>query len=75
MNITVLYGTESGNSELIAEYLGSKLRAAIEQVEVFDLQNFDPAAIDPKNFYLVGCSTHGDGELPNTAIPFAEAFD
>ena len=34
MNITVLYGTESGNSELIAEDLGSKLRETIEQVEV-----------------------------------------
>lgn len=75
MNITVLYGTESGNSELIAEDLGAKLRETIEQVEVFDLQNFDPADIDPKNFYIVVCSTHGDGELPNTAIPFAEAFD
>lgn len=75
MNITVLYGTESGNSELIADDLGAKLRETFDQVEVFDLQNFDPADLTPDEFYIVVCSTHGEGDLPNTAIPFAEAFD
>lgn len=75
MNITVLYGTESGNSELIADDLGAKLRETFDQVEVFDLQNFDPADLTPDVFYIVVCSTHGEGDLPNTAIPFAEAFD
>lgn len=75
MSISVLYGTESGNSELIAEDLGSKLRESFTDVEVHDLQNFDPASIVPETFYIVVCSTHGEGDLPNTAIPFAEAFD
>lgn len=75
MKFTVLYGTESGNSELIAEDLGAKLRESSDEVEVFDLQDFDPAAISPDTLYLVVCSTHGEGDLPNTAIPFAEAFD
>lgn len=75
MKITVLYGTESGNSELIAEDLGAKLRETLDDVEVFDLQNFDPASLNADTFYLVVCSTHGDGELPHTAIPFAETFD
>lgn len=75
MKFTVLYGTESGNSELIAEDLGAKLRETHDDVEVFDLQNFDPADLTPERFYLVVCSTHGEGDLPNTAIPFAEAFD
>lgn len=75
MKITVLYGTESGNSELIAEDLGAKLRETNDDIEVFDLQDFDPANLTADSFYIVVCSTHGDGELPNTAIPFAEAFD
>lgn len=75
MKITVLYGTESGNSELIADDLGAKLRETVDDVEVFDLQNYDPADLSAERFYIVVCSTHGDGELPNTAIPFAEAFD
>jgi len=75
---TVLYGTESGNSELIADDLGAKLRetaSEADEIEVFDMQDFDPADLNPDTFYLIVCSTHGDGELPNTAIPFAEAFD
>ena len=75
MKFTVLYGTESGNSELIAEDLGSKLRETTDEVEVADLQDFDPQTITPDSFYVVVCSTHGEGDLPNTAIPFAEAFD
>lgn len=75
MKFTVLYGTESGNSELIAEDLGAKLRETSDEVAVFDLQDVNPADITPDAFYIVVCSTHGEGELPNTAIPFAEAFD
>lgn len=75
MKITVVYGTESGNSELIAEDLGAKLRETHNEVEVFDLQDVDPSDLNADTFYLVVCSTHGDGGLPNSALPFAEAFD
>ncbi|MBL3698604.1 flavodoxin domain-containing protein [Leucobacter luti] len=75
MKFTVLYGTESGNSELIADDLGAKLREANDDVEVHDLQDFDPAALTAERFVIVVCSTHGEGDLPNTALPFAEAFD
>lgn len=75
MKITVVYGTESGNSELIAEDLGAKLRETYDEIEVFDLQDFEPAQMNADTFYLVVCSTHGTGDLPNTALPFAEAFD
>ena len=75
MKFTILYGTESGNSELIAEDLGESLRETHDDVEIQDLQDTDPASITPDRFYLVICSTHGEGDLPNSAIPFAEAFD
>lgn len=75
MKFIVLYGTESGNSELIADDLGSKLRETNDDVEVFDMQDFDPADLTPEAFTIIVCSTHGEGDLPNTAIPFAEAFD
>ena len=75
MKIIVLYGTESGNSEIIAEDLGDRLRELHDDVEVVDLQDLDPSALSPEAFYLIVCSTHGEGDLPYTAIPFAEAFD
>lgn len=75
MKITVVYGTESGNSELIAEDLGAKLRETHPDIDVIDLQDVDPASLNADTFYLAVCSTHGDGGLPNSALPFAEAFD
>lgn len=75
MKFTILYGTESGNSELIADDLRAKLSEDHSDVEVFDLQDYDPANLTADSFYLVVCSTHGEGDLPNTAIPFAEAFE
>ncbi|MFV0435521.1 MAG: flavodoxin domain-containing protein [Leucobacter sp.] len=75
MKFTVLYGTESGNSELVAEDLSEALRENNDDVETFDLQDFEPSALTPDRFYVVICSTHGEGELPNSALPFAEAFD
>lgn len=74
MKITVLYGTESGNAELIAEDLGQALSAEHE-VLVADLQDYDPARLSADQLTLVVCSTHGEGELPNTAQPFGAALD
>lgn len=74
MKITVLYGTESGNSELIAEDLNAKLSEEHDS-SVFDLQDVDPTSLTPESFYIVVCSTHGEGELPNTALPFYEALN
>ncbi|MCU4298460.1 nitric oxide synthase [Brevibacterium permense] len=74
MNIVVLYGTESGNSELIAQDLSDKINADGQSAEVFDLQDFEPESITAENFYIIVCSTHGDGELPNTAQDFFAKF-
>lgn len=74
MNTVVLYGTESGNSELIAQDLSDKLTADGHESQVSDLQDFEPESITPESFYIIVCSTHGDGELPNTAIDFFEKF-
>ncbi|QIM16148.1 nitric oxide synthase [Leucobacter insecticola] len=75
MKFTVLFGTESGNSELIAEDLGAKLLETESDVIVSDMQDFDPADLSPERFTIIVCSSHGDGGLPDTAISFAEAFD
>ncbi|MDJ1370085.1 flavodoxin domain-containing protein [Gulosibacter molinativorax] len=74
MKFTVLYGTESGNSELIAQDLGQKLQEEHEAT-VADLQDFEPEQFSAEQFYIIICSTHGEGELPNTALPFYEKFE
>ena len=71
MKITLLYGTETGNAEMLAEDIQSELEGAHE-VDCQNLEDFAPADFDAGTFYMLVCSTYGDGELPASAQPFAE---
>ena len=70
-NVVILFGTESGNSELVAEDIAEELSSA----EVIDMSDFELSDFDAENFYIVVCSTHGDGELPSGARPFFAALE
>jgi MioC protein len=70
----ILYGTESGNAELVAEDLAAEFEGD-RDVSVYDMSDFDVADFNSDNFYLVVCSTHGDGELPGGAKPLLEALN
>jgi MioC protein len=74
MKIRILYGTETGNAEMLAEDIQAELEGAHE-VSCDNLADSDPTALDPTRLYLLVCSTYGDGELPASAKPFAEAID
>jgi len=74
MNIQILYGTETGNAEMVAEDIAAEIEADHE-VTVTNLSDFDPADFDGAVFYLLVCSTYGDGELPASAQPFAERME
>ena len=73
MKIAILYGTETGNAEMLAEDVAAHLQGDHE-VSCANLSDTDPAALDASAFHLVICSTYGDGELPASAQPFAEAL-
>lgn len=73
MNIVILYGTETGNSEMLAEDIQSEL-APDHAVEVVNLCDFDPQDFDVAKLYLIVSSTYGDGELPASAQPFDAAM-
>lgn len=74
MKITILYGTETGNAEMLAEDIQTEL-VSDHEVECLNLCDMDPEEFDPKQFYLMVCSTYGDGELPASAKPFGEAME
>jgi MioC protein len=74
MMITILYGTETGNAEMLAEDIQAELESDHE-VECLNLSDMDPGDFDPERFYLMVCSTYGDGELPASAQPFGEAME
>lgn len=69
MKIQVLYGTETGNAEMVADDIVDALAGQAE-IEAHDMSKFAADALDPSTLYIVVCSTYGDGELPNSAQPF-----
>lgn len=76
MKFSVLYGTESGNSEFIAQDIVENLTSQLYEAELGDLADTDPTNVDyDVHAYIIVCSTHGEGELPNTAIPFLAALE
>lgn len=73
MNIMLLYGTETGNAEMLAEDIMAELDGDHE-VECRNLSDFGPDEFATGRLYMIVCSTYGDGELPASAQPFAEAL-
>lgn len=71
MKVTILFGTETGNAELVAEDL---VDVAGGDASVHDMAGFDLAKLQPDTFCLLVCSTYGEGELPSSAQPFFQAL-
>jgi MioC protein len=74
LSIVILFGTESGNAELIASEIADAIGERFA-VSTRDMSEADPAELSPNDFHLVVCSTHGDGELPSGARPFGAALE
>lgn len=72
--LCILYGTESGNAELVAEDLSEALSDHAEQLDVGDMSNFDVGQFTAEAVYLIICSTHGEGELPSSAQPLYDCL-
>ncbi|WP_280401762.1 flavodoxin domain-containing protein [Nocardia carnea] len=73
MRIVVLFGSEMGTAENVAEAIAEELTG--HEVSVFDMSEFDLADLDPRIFHIIVCSTYGEGDLPTGAEPFFEALD
>ncbi|BAN50689.1 flavodoxin domain-containing protein [Metapseudomonas resinovorans] len=74
MNIQVLFGTETGNAEMVADDIVDALAHEVE-ISATDMSKFQVAGLNAETFYIVVCSTYGDGELPNSAQPFFAALE
>ncbi|MFI1463088.1 flavodoxin domain-containing protein [Nocardia carnea] len=73
MRIVVLFGSEMGTAEKVAEAMAGELTGY--ETAVFDMSEFDLADLDPRAFHLIVCSTYGEGDLPTGAEPFFDALD
>lgn len=73
MNIVLLYGTETGNAELLCDDLQDALADAHE-VEIINLDDTSPDALDPSRYHIFVSSTYGEGDVPQSAVTFYKAL-
>ncbi|MGR6857486.1 assimilatory sulfite reductase (NADPH) flavoprotein subunit [Bacillus halotolerans] len=70
--VTVLYGSQTGNAQGLAENAGKQLEERGFQVTVSSMSDFKPNQLKRINNLLIVVSTHGEGEPPDNALSFHE---
>lgn len=68
--ITVLYGSQTGNSRKIAEKLHAALEAKGQQATLQNMLNYRGSQLKKEENLIAVISTHGNGEPPDEALGF-----
>ncbi|MEQ1840343.1 MAG: assimilatory sulfite reductase (NADPH) flavoprotein subunit, partial [Verrucomicrobiales bacterium] len=72
--LTVLYGTESGNSEKLAGVIAKTAEKQDFKVTIASMGDAKPAALAKAENLLVVVSTWGEGDPPDAAVSYYENF-
>lgn len=70
--VLILYASQSGNSESLAESFGEKLRAAGYEAPVIGAEDHQGIDLTKEKTMLIVSSTWGDGDPPDNAVEFWE---
>lgn len=70
--ITILYGTQTGNAQELAETFTSQLVSKDLKVSAMGINDFKPKDLKKLTHLLVIISTHGEGDPPDNAISFCD---
>ncbi|MFP5023310.1 sulfite reductase subunit alpha [Pseudonocardia phyllosphaerae] len=74
--VHVLYGSETGNAEMVAFDLAEMLtKAGAPAGEPVELDQVDADALAGMERVVIVCSTYGDGEMPDNAEPFKDLLE
>lgn len=68
--VTVLYATHTGNGRAIAEKLADDASAGGLNARVLSVADFKPRDLGKEQILLLVISTHGEGEVPESALEF-----
>ncbi len=70
--LTILYGSQTGNGERVAETLGSLVQQRGYAAKITSLADYKPAALKRESLVAFVVSTHGEGDPPDDAELFHE---
>ena len=65
--VTILYGSQSGNSKKAANQTADALKAAGSEVVVVDMSEYKPSQLKNEKMLLAVVATYGEGEPPAAA--------
>jgi sulfite reductase (NADPH) flavoprotein alpha-component len=71
-DVTILYGSQTGNSHGLAKKLSKKLEEQGSLVTLSSMSDFKPNGLKKIQNLLLIVSTHGEGDPPDNAIAFHE---
>ena len=74
-SILIIYGTTSGNTQLVAEKVCEVLSAAGHKSDTKRVEQTDPAEMEKYDFIIWGASTYGHGVLQDYFIPFLDKLN
>lgn len=72
-SLHILYGTQTGNAETLANETATLAAQHGMQAHVIDMGDFDIAQLPAIERLLIVCSTYGEGEQPDPAQPLWDA--
>ncbi|MFZ4698806.1 MAG: flavodoxin domain-containing protein, partial [Candidatus Methylumidiphilus sp.] len=70
--MTVLFGSQTGNAEKLARALNSRLANQGFPVKIESMGNYKPAQLKRDSHLLIIVSTYGEGDPPDNALAFHE---
>ncbi|MGE2716234.1 flavodoxin domain-containing protein [Mycolicibacterium litorale] len=70
----ILFGTESGNAEMVADDIAQVLSEAGQNARVCSMEEFVLGELSPPVFFVVVCSTYGEGGMPSGAEEFYDSL-
>jgi len=70
--VTILFGSQTGNSQRLAKALSKNLEDRGFQVALSAMRDFKPNGLKKIHNLLLLVSTHGEGDPPDNAISFYE---
>ncbi|MFO7857829.1 MAG: sulfite reductase flavoprotein subunit alpha, partial [Ectothiorhodospiraceae bacterium] len=70
--LTILYGSETGNAQGVAEQAGEQASARGLPVRVMDMADYKHKELGSEHLLMVVTATHGEGDPPDPATDFYE---
>ncbi|MDV3125382.1 flavodoxin domain-containing protein [Mycobacterium sp. 21AC1] len=71
---TILFGTETGNAEMVADELVTAFDSFGFTGDVHSMAEYPVENLCGQQMVVLITSTYGEGDLPDTAIPFFDAL-